>query len=83
MMPTPVVSAPNTPVSTDVTDGKPAAEDTEGGVSVAVFAGVGGMVVVIIVLILVVTLLIAVLLKKNRNHKVKDGGVKANMYVRK
>ena len=78
-MPTPVISASITPVSTDVTDRESSTAGS--GVSAAVYAGVGGMVVVIIALILIVILLIVVLLKKTRKHRIKDSNLKTNTYV--
>ena len=79
VMPTRAHSTSVTPVPTDMIDGESSMKD--GGVPAAVFAGVGGMMVVIIALILIVILLIVIVLKKNRNHKVKDGSQKTNMYV--
>ena len=75
---TPVIKASNTPTQTDMSDTGSSSED--GGVSTAVFAGVGGMVVVIIALILLVILLIVILVRKNRNHK--DNSIKNDRYVK-
>ena len=75
---TPVIKASITPTPpTDMSDTESSSED--GGVSTAVFAGVGGMVVVIIALILLVILLIVILVRKNRNHK--DNSIKNDRYV--
>ena len=50
------------------TDTESPTESSSGGVSIAVFAGVVGVLVVIIAVILIVTLLIVATLKKNKSR---------------
>ena len=46
-------------------------EDGSGGVSVAVFAGVGGAIVAVVAMILIVILLIVAVWRKHRSHTCK------------
>ena len=63
-----------TTVTTATTDTESPTEDgSSGGVSVAVFAGVGGVIVVFIAAILIVLLLIVAILKKNKSRCMRMG----------
>ena len=65
---TPVIKTSNTPAPTDMSDTESSSED--GGVPIAVFAGVCG-VVVFIALILLVILLTVIYVRKKRNYEHK------------
>ena len=62
----PVNTEPTATTATTATEATDSESDGSGGVSVAVFAGIGGaLIVVIIAMILIITLLIVVILKNN------------------
>ena len=76
----PVTTEPTaTTVTTATTDTEsPTEGGSSGGVSVAVFAGLGGVIVVLIAVILIVTLLLVAILKKNKSRCMHGLNIFAN-----